>query len=370
MNTLGAWAKSTVSGHRVLLSAKTALAVGIAWFLAPHLPGVADDYPYYAPLGVLVSMYPTFMGSVRTGLQTLAGLLLGIGLAAAVLLLGPPNVLTISIAIGLGVLLSGVPRLGAGRDYVPVATLLVLILGGTNAESFSVGYAVQMGFGVLVGLLINVVIFPPLAYDTARARISSARLILIGQLKDVAAALGEEWPPKHEDWAGRRPRLDDAVVDVRDAVHEAEESQRANPRAYRRARHRLLADSYEDLSVLENVTFYVRDLSEVLAGAIWEGPHEFQLEDVLRQPLERCMTTTAGLLQAWEDDRVRQRDFESIRDALKALAAAVAESKPAPSRGAGVGAVAAGAAAALDVQRILTSLEHHLSPMDGAAEAF
>src|SRR6478736_1096262 len=52
---------------RLLLVAKTALAVGIAWFIARYMPGVTDEYPYYAPLGALVSMYPTLMGSVKSG---------------------------------------------------------------------------------------------------------------------------------------------------------------------------------------------------------------------------------------------------------------------------------------------------------------
>lgn len=362
MKTLNAWAKSTVTGQRVLLSAKAALAVGISWFLAPHVPGVADAYPYYAPLGALVSMYPTFMGSVRTAVQTLAGLLLGIALAAGVLLLGEPNVFSISVAIGLGVLLAGVPRLGAGRDYVPVATLLVLIIGGRNADAFSIGYAVQMGFGVLVGLLVNVTIFPPLAFDAARARISQARLVLIDQLQDAAAALGEKWPPKHEEWAGRRLLLHETVVDVRDAVHQAEESQRANPRAYRRSLRRVVADHYEDLSVLENLTFYVRDLSEVLAGAMWEGPHKFALDEDLRQPLERCLSAMAALLQGWEDDSVSQGDFDTAGAALADLAVAVATAGAARSPDAGDGTVAVGSVAALDLQRMLTALEHHLLP--------
>lgn len=75
-------------------------------------------------------MYPTFMGSVRTSFQTLPGLLLGIAVAAGVLLLGDPNIITISLAVGLGVLLSSSPRLGPSRAYVPVATLMVLIVDG------------------------------------------------------------------------------------------------------------------------------------------------------------------------------------------------------------------------------------------------
>ncbi len=49
--------------------------------IAPHMPGVTDQYPYYAPLGALLSMYPTLMGSAKSSLQTLLGLATGNGLA-------------------------------------------------------------------------------------------------------------------------------------------------------------------------------------------------------------------------------------------------------------------------------------------------
>lgn len=195
------------------------------------MPGVVDEYPYYAPLGALVSMYPTFMGSVRSGLQTLVGLLFGIMLATGVLLLGSPNILSISVSVGLGVLLAGLPRLGDGREYVPVATLLVLIIGGQNAETFSVGYGVQMALGVVVGLAVNVTIFPPLTLDAAREEISRGRNALRTQLRDAAKALVEEWPPEHEDWASRQHDLDVVMGEIRRAVDAAGESHRANPRA-------------------------------------------------------------------------------------------------------------------------------------------
>ena len=119
---------------RLLLVAKTALAVGLAWTLAPHMPGVTDEYPYYAPLGALVSMYPTLMGSVRSGLQTLLGLATGIALAAIVVLTVGPTWWTIPAVVGIGVLVSGTGWFGAGREYVPMAALFVLIIGGQNAD--------------------------------------------------------------------------------------------------------------------------------------------------------------------------------------------------------------------------------------------
>lgn len=360
MKNITTWAKSTVSGQRVLLAFKAAVAVGLSWFLAPYMPGVADDYPYYAPLGALVTMYPTFMGSVRTGLQTLAGLLLGVLLATGVLLLENPNIVTISLAVGVGVLLAGLPRLGAGREYVPIATLLVLIIGGQDAETFSLGYGIQMGLGVLVGLAVNVTIFPPLKLDAARLRISRGRNALINQLEDVARALVEQWPPEHEEWAGRQHLLEAAVVDIRGVVQEARESHQANPRAYRRSRNRLVSESFDDLAVLENITFHVRNLSEVLAAAIWEGPLALRLSPELCEPLSHCLQATAEVVRAWDEETADDDIFDTAGNSLADFTMAVASGREFESS-----ALSPGAAVALDVQRILALLRRRLLTEDG-----
>lgn len=108
---------------RLLLAAKTAAAVAIAWSIAPLVPGSADDYPYYAPLGALISMYPTLMGSLRSSVQTLLGLAVGIGLAVVIVLTIGPSVWTIGLAVGLGVLLSGTGWFGSGSEYLPIAAM-------------------------------------------------------------------------------------------------------------------------------------------------------------------------------------------------------------------------------------------------------
>ena len=122
--------KSCITRSRILQAAKAAIAVGLAWTIAPYLPGVADNYPYYAPLGALVSMYPTLMGSVKNALQTLGSLAVGILLAAAVIIFSSPNVATMSIAVGLGALIAATGWFGANREFIPVTVLFVLIIGG------------------------------------------------------------------------------------------------------------------------------------------------------------------------------------------------------------------------------------------------
>ena len=100
VNRLG-WLKPSVTRSKLLLACKAALAVGIAWVVAPLMPGVVDEYPYYAPLGALLSMHSTLKGSAKYGLQILAGLALGILLAAIVLVVGAPNFLTISLVVAV-----------------------------------------------------------------------------------------------------------------------------------------------------------------------------------------------------------------------------------------------------------------------------
>ena len=62
-------------------SASRAPSWAAAWLAVQPMGGVADEYPYYAPLGALLSMHSTLKGSAKYGLQILAGLALGILLA-------------------------------------------------------------------------------------------------------------------------------------------------------------------------------------------------------------------------------------------------------------------------------------------------
>ena len=289
--------KAWVTDSRLLLAAKTALAVGIAWLVARLVPGVADDYPYYAPLGALISMSPTLMSSVRMGAQTLISLTIGIVLAGAVIIFAEPNVVTIALVVGIGSLIAGSRWLTAGGEYVPVAALFVLIIGGQNADSYSIGYVVQMSVGIVVGLVVNFTIFPPLTVGTAVSRLVEFRALLARHLDEMASALDESWPPQHEEWASRSDLLRDTGDSVRVALRDADESRKGNPRA--RLHKRDLETDYSDLYDLESITFYVRDLTEVLSAAIWKKRQfDADVPESLRAPLAETFRAIAAVLEA------------------------------------------------------------------------
>ena len=288
--------KAWITDSRLLLAAKTALAVGIAWFLAPFVPGVGADYPYYAPLGALISMSPTLMSSVKMSLQTLASLAIGILLAGAVIVLSEPNLVTIALVVGLGTLIAGMRWIKAGGEYVPVAALFVLIIGGPNADSYSLGYLVQMSVGVAVGLLVNLAIFPPLRTGTAVLRLGEFRALLARHLDEMAEALVESWPPEHEEWATRSELLHTTADGVRTALLDADDSRKGNPRA--RLHRRDMDGDYAELYDLETITFHVRDLTDVIAASIWERQFTADLPETMREPLSDALRAIGAVLIA------------------------------------------------------------------------
>ncbi|WP_082979242.1 FUSC family protein [Arthrobacter sp. B6] len=341
--------------QRLQLAAKAALAAGLAFFIAPFMPGAAAEYPYYAPLGALVSMYHNVAGSVRQGLQTLVGLAMGIGLAFLLVNVTDPSPLTVAIFMGIGVLLAGLPRLGSGRDWIPTAALLVLLVGGSNPDDFSFGYLIQMGVGVAVGIAVNFLVFPPLHFNAAAASLDELRLALGTQLTDMGAALKEKWPPEHEDWSRRSDELATAARSVRHLVQEADASRRANPR--RRLHPRDVDLDYRNLRELERVTFHIQDMTEVLSDVIWqEGvPYTVPFRDSV--PLADAVTATGELLRSFrsEDAEAQHERFVAAEAAVEACMAATAGPDP-DARTPDGGTLTASKSILLSLHRILRAV--------------
>lgn len=308
---------------RLLLVAKTALAVGLAWWIAPHMPGVVDEYPYYAPLGALVSMYPTLMGSLRSGLQTVLGLAAGVGLATLVILTVGPTWWTIPIVVGLGVLLSGTGWFGSGKEYVPIAALFVLIVGGQDADDYSLGYLVQTAVGVTIGLLVNVLIAPAPLTAAAALRVDAFREQLAAHLHEIADAVSSSWPPERDEWARDADSLADTTRELRAALADADDSRRGNPRALL-ARGAQPRDVRGELDALDAIAHHLRDMSDAIADAIWDRPAALTLDPALPEPLTAACHAVAdavalGAVESAEAHRARAEAAGAVRRLLETV---------------------------------------------------
>ena len=71
-------ARSALWRHPHLqLATKTAVGAGIAWLLVRPFDGFVSEYPYYVPLGVVVAMSTSVVGSVRSAAQSVAAICSG-----------------------------------------------------------------------------------------------------------------------------------------------------------------------------------------------------------------------------------------------------------------------------------------------------
>ncbi|HXH33724.1 MAG TPA: FUSC family protein [Plantibacter sp.] len=329
-----AWLAPALRPWRLMLALKTAIAATAAWFLGSLLPGELGDFSYYAPLGALVSLTPTLMDSARSSMQTLIGLALGIGLAWGLIASPLPGWVSVALAIGLGTLLAGLPGLGHGRDYVPIAALFVIIIGGANADDFSFGYLVQMALGVGVGLLVNLLIMPPLFVRESAAGITAARSRMVGALRSMSDTLRSDVIPAADDppiWDSTLVEIRHDIDAARTLMKDARESRRANPRT-RWNRHDLSGDEGA-LAALERVAPAVVEIGDALRAALWGIPVPVDLAPDVRTSLADAVDAAADLVDAAIDEQrlgealsASDRALASLRRAVRAAHLDAAES--------------------------------------------
>lgn len=336
---------SVIRPDRLLLAFKAALGATVAWLLGNQLPGALADYAFYAPFGAILALTPTVMDSVRSSLHTLLGLALGIGLAWIVIRTGAPGVVAVAVAAGVGTWVAGALRPGPGRDYVPVAALFVLILGGADTVDYTWGYLIQVALGLAIGALVTILISPPLLTRDASAA--------IGETRRASATLARRLARLARD-----PEMDETRIQTRTdayrrlleetdaAIELARRSRRANPR--RRWKQTDLSADEADLDALRRLGRHLGDVGELMGVG-------GRMPDVLaeapagvRASLASSLDGLSQLIGAWEDgtepdeDEVRRRiqllqadlaqwqpEDEWTRDALAAIVVAVRSARAA-----------------------------------------
>jgi hypothetical protein len=317
---------------RLILAGKTALAGTIAWYIGHMLPGETADFAYYAPLGALISMAPTLMDSMRSSLQTVAGLALGILVAWGLIVSGAPGWAVVPIALAVGTVLAGLPILGPGRDYVPIAALFVIIIGGANANDFSVGYLLQMGLGMAVGILVNLLVAPPLPTDDAAVALSTLRRSGVATLDAMSDALGAG--NRESGWTEELAAFETRLSDAATAVRNAREGSRANPRT--RWNHYDVDEDLEDIAALRRTRVHLAALGSILRGSEQEKPLAALVDDEGRDLAARLLSALARAMERWDDDRMGAEaaepdaDADAIADRERALRAHAAPTDAQP----------------------------------------
>lgn len=225
---------------------------------------VGQPDPYFAPLAALLGVSPTVARSLREGLQYVTGFVLGALLSVPVALVLGPSIAGIAVVVLAGVAIGSWRRLGGQSTQVTFTALFVLLIGGYQPLRYLTPRLIDVGIGVVIGLAVNVLVFPPLQLRPAEHAVRQWGDDLTAALDDLAAAAaGRNSPGKSWPWHDRQ--LSGAAQQARAAARNARESLRWNPRA--RVERAVPRPDGAVLDSLEELTARTRAIARVLLDA-------------------------------------------------------------------------------------------------------
>lgn len=200
-----------------------------AYLLALLIP--STPRPVLAPLTALlvaqVSIYQTLRSAVRRVASVVAGVLLALGLSAWVGF----TWWSLGIAIALGLAVGYALHLREEILEVPISAMLIMSVGTRSAAT---GRIVETFIGTAAGLVAGFVLTSP-RVQPAEEAIEELCGTMAGLLDRMAAGLyaGPVQPAAATGWLAQARSLGTEIRRVDDALRQAEESTKLNPRSLR-----------------------------------------------------------------------------------------------------------------------------------------
>jgi uncharacterized membrane protein YgaE (UPF0421/DUF939 family) len=288
--------------------AKTALAGVLAWVIATDVLGL--EQAFLAPWAAVLVVHATVYRTVSRGGQQIVATFLGVLLAwASGTVFGPGP-------LGMGVMLAVAFLLGRHRwlqeEATTVATtgIVVLATDVINQSHLLVGRLLDTSVGVVVGLAVNLVVWPPLRDRAARAHAHLLPHDLAEALEQMASGLGPDIASSDIDgWLRRLREVDVSIDQAWALLRQAQESSRLNPR---RSQPDDLDELVRMLHLLEQAVAEALSLARTVATS---ADHANVWDDSFRDEWQRLLSTTATAI-----DNGDESSLEEVRSELSSLA--------------------------------------------------
>ena len=211
----------------VLQLVKTVLAAVAAWVIASSVLDLPQPFaPWAALLVVHATVYRTFSKGTQQVVATVVAVLLATAVGEAFGLTTEAIALLLVVALVLG----SVPWLGTEATTI-ATTGLVVLTTGFDDDVMLLSRLYDTAIGVGVGLLVNVIVWPPLRRSTAAKALDRIDDGIGALLVDMAAGLRDAAPDEAvAAWIDRTRDLDEDLDQAWALVRVAQESARMNPR--------------------------------------------------------------------------------------------------------------------------------------------
>lgn len=209
---------------------KTSIAAVAAWLLASLL--LDQPLPIFAAIAALLVVQPSVNQSLAKGIERSFGVILGVLLAyGASLVFGSSTWIVLGIIV-VSLLLAWALRLTPGSaNQIPISAMLVLAIGGADSPGYALERVLETLLGAGVGLLVNMLIVPPVLLAPAHHAVGR----LANRVASTLDALSESLRTSQTS-AELGTLLADARTlrvlqrDAQDSLTRAEESLLLNPR--------------------------------------------------------------------------------------------------------------------------------------------
>lgn len=247
----------------VLQLVKTVLAAVAAWVIAASVLDLPQ--PFLAPWAALLVVHATVYRTFSKGTQQVAATVVAVLLATVVGETLGLSTAAITVLLVVALVLGAVPWLGAEATTI-ATTGLVVLTTGFESDVMLLSRLYDTAIGVVVGLLVNLLLWPPLRRRTAAEALDRIDDGIGELLVDIAGGLGDGC--QDEDvtgWIDRTRDLDGDIEHAWALVRQAQESARMNPR--RPAREMRNPEKWHGLlRRMEQSVAEIRSLARTLGG--------------------------------------------------------------------------------------------------------
>ncbi|GAA1486656.1 FUSC family protein [Brachybacterium fresconis] len=300
---------------------KAVVAATAAWWLVLYV--LDSQMPFLAPWTALLTVQSTVFRSLSRGLQTLVASGLGILVSFLIGSLLGVHLWTFALALLVGMIGSRLP--GIRAEGVAIATTAIFVLGSGFGQQQPLldERLIEVALGVAVGVVVNLLILPPLRDRQAAAYVDSINRRMGGVLGDMAESFSESWDTdRAEEWFRETASMQTELETAWQTVRFARESGRVNPR--RRIPRPLGQPGRRDRAGA-GPTRSGRDVGyEELLNRVDEGV-------LYLRHLARTLRDASYAEGAW-DDLCRERWSAIVRDAGRAIADPDADVEPVQHR--------------------------------------
>lgn len=218
----------------VLQVLKASVATIAAWLITSWvMPG---PLPIFAAIAALLVVQPSVNQSFGKAIERSIGVILGVIVATGLSLAFGEHAWVVLVAIVAAMLIAwGLKMTPGTSNQVVISAILVLALGAASPE-YSLQRIVETLLGAVIGVVVNVLIVPPVAVAPARRDLGLLGGELAASLDRLAAALEAPQSPAQLQGLLLEARLMRPMRDAADAsIADGEESLTLNPR---RSAHR------------------------------------------------------------------------------------------------------------------------------------